>query len=52
VLLVLVLRVPAISGLFLFPTPSAPLLLIGLALSLGALAWFEATKWLLGQWAR
>jgi hypothetical protein len=51
-LLVLVLWVPAISGLFLFTTPSASLLLIGLALCLGALAWFEATKWLLGQRAR
>ena len=48
-LLVLVLWVPAISGLFLFTTPSASLLLIGTALCFGALAWFEATKWLAGQ---
>ncbi len=51
-LLVLVLWVPAISGLFSFTTPSASLLLIGAVLCLGALAWFEATKWLLGQWRR
>jgi Ca2+-transporting ATPase len=47
-LLALVLWVPAVSGLFSFKTPSASLLLIGAALCLGALAWFEATKWLLG----
>ena len=52
VLLVLVLWVPAVGGLFLFTTPSASLLLIGMALCLGALAWFEATKWLVGQRAR
>lgn len=47
VLLTLVLWVPAISGLFLFTTPSASLLLIGAALCLGAHVWFEATKRLL-----
>lgn len=48
-LLVLVLWVPAVSGLFSFKTPSAYLLLIGAALCLGALVWFEATKWMLSR---
>jgi Ca2+-transporting ATPase len=51
VLLALVLWVPAISGLFLFATPSTSLLLTGAALCLGALAWFEAAKWLVGRQA-
>lgn len=49
VLLALVLWVPAISGLFSFTTPSTTLLLSGAALCVGALAWFEATKWLVGR---
>lgn len=49
VLLVLVLTVPAVSVLFQFTTPSVSLLLIGAALCLGALAWFELTRWLLGR---
>ncbi|CAG0997009.1 partial Calcium-transporting ATPase 1, partial [Anaerolineae bacterium] len=48
-LLALGLWVPAISDLFSFTTPSAPLLLSGAALCVGALAWFEATKWLVGR---
>ncbi|MBX9793191.1 MAG: cation-translocating P-type ATPase [Burkholderiaceae bacterium] len=51
-LLALVLWVPAVSGLFSFKTPSASLLLTGAALCVGALAWFEATKWLLARRAR
>jgi len=48
-LLAVVLLVPAVSGLFAFTTPSMSLLLTGLGLCLGALAWFEATKWLVGR---
>ena len=51
-LLALVLWVPAVSGLFVFATPSTTLLLIGAALCLGALAWFEATKRLVSRRAR
>ena len=49
VLLTLVLTVPVISGVFQFTAPSASLLLIGAVLCLGALAWFELTRWLLGR---
>jgi Ca2+-transporting ATPase len=48
-LLALVLRVPAIAGLFVFVTPSTTLLLSGAALCLVALAWFEATKRLVSR---
>lgn len=48
-MLVVVLWVPAISGLFSFATPSTTLLLSGAALCLGALAWFEASKRLAGR---
>lgn len=49
VLLLLVLWVPDISALFMFTTPSTPLLLAGSALCVSALAWFEAAKWLVGR---
>ncbi len=47
--LALVLRVPAIAGLFRFATPSATLVLAGTALCLVALAWFELAKGLVGR---
>jgi P-type Ca2+ transporter type 2C len=51
-LLALVLWVPAVSRLFSFTTPSASLLLMGGGLSIGALAWFEASRWLATQRSR
>jgi P-type Ca2+ transporter type 2C len=51
VLLAVVLWLPAVSALFAFTTPSTTLLLTGAALCLAALAWFQASKWLVGRWA-
>ena len=48
-LLAVVLLVPVVSGLFAFVTPAPMLLLTGAGLCIGALAWFEAIKWLAGR---